>query len=230
MTRARTQAGLTLIEIMIAIAIMALMMAMAWTTTRSTANASQEFVGIQRRNHEIRVALDRVVADLEAAYLSANEDLNATEHRTLFVDKGGGGKVPDLRFSSLTHLPLWADAHESEQTQISYSVQNEHDDASKTDWLRREARRVSNRPWKQEPADTDVLIHDIEKVEFQYWNWRNNEWQDHWDSTATDAERMRLPTRVKISVTYRNPRGEDVQITTQARLLMQEPLIFITSS
>jgi prepilin-type N-terminal cleavage/methylation domain-containing protein len=223
MTR-RSQAGMTLIEIMIAIAIMAVMMLMAWTTTSHTQRASSEFTGIQLRNHEIRVALDRVVADLEGAYLSQNEDMNATERRTLFVARGGG-TVPDLRFSSLVHQPLFADAHESEQTLISYSAQTEHDDGSKTDWLRRE----SNRPWKQEPADTDVLIHDVEKVEFYYWNWQHQEWQDHWDSTQSDAERMRLPARVKIVVTFKNPRGEDVKITTEARILMQEPLTFITS-
>ena len=226
--RARHQRGMTLMEIMIAIAIMSVMMLMAWTTTSHTGKASAEFTGIQERNHEIRVSLDRVVADLESAYLSQNEDMNAVERRTLFVARGGG-TVPDLRFSSLAHVPLWSDAHESEQTLISYSAQTEHDDGSKTDWLRRESRRLSNRPWKQEPADTDVLIHDVEKVEIVYWNWKSLEWQDHWDSTQSDAERMRLPTRVKITVTFKNPRGEDVKITTEARLLMQEPLTFITS-
>ena len=220
--------GMTLMEIMIAIAIMSVMMLMAWTTTSHTQRASGEFTGIQERNHEIRVALDRVVADLESAYLSQNEDVNATEHRTLFIARSGG-VVPDLRFSSLGHIPLWSDAHESEQTLISYSSQTEKEDGTKTDWLRRESRRLSNRPWKMEPGDTDVLIHDVEKVEITYWNWKTLEWQDHWDSTQSDAERMRLPQRVKIVVTFKNPRGEDVKITTEARILMQEPLTFITS-
>ncbi|HTJ45501.1 MAG TPA: type II secretion system protein GspJ [Kofleriaceae bacterium] len=224
----KRQAGMTLIEIMIAIAIMSVMMVMAWTTTSSTQRASTEFGGIQLRNHEIRVALDRVVADLESAYLSQNEDMNATERRTLFVARGGG-TVPELRFTSLSHMPLWADAHESEQTLISYSSQTEKEDGTKTDWLRRESRRLSNKPWKQEPADVDVLIHDVEKVEFMYWNWQNQEWQDHWDTTQSDGERMRLPARVKIIVTFKNPRGEDVKITTEASILLQEPLTFITS-
>jgi general secretion pathway protein J len=222
------QRGMTLIEIMISIAIMALMMLMAWTTTSHTSKASGAYGGIQQRNHEIRVALDRAVADLEVAYLSQNEDPNATERRTMFVARSGG-TVPELRFSSLAHVPLWADAHESEQTLIAYYAMSDHDDGSKTDWIRRESRRLSNKPWKQEPGDVDVLIHDVDKVEFAYWNWQNQEWQDHWDSTTSDGERMRLPTRVKIKVTYKNPRGEDVTITTQARLLLQEPLTFITS-
>jgi type II secretory pathway component PulJ len=225
--RAPRQAGLTLIEIMISIAILVTMMIMAWSTTNHTRNASNEFTAVQERDREIRVGMARVVADLEGAYLSQNEDMNQVERRTLFVARGGA-PVPELRFSSLVHTPLWADAHESEQTLISYSAMPEHEDGSKTDWLRRESRRLSNRPWKQEPADTDVLIHDIVKVEIRYWDWKSLQWQDHWDSTQADGERMRLPTRVKITVTYKNPRGEEVKISTEARLLMQEALTFIT--
>jgi hypothetical protein len=204
------------------------MMVMAWSTTDHTRKASGEFTAVQDRDREIRVGLDRVVADLEAAYLSQNEDMNQVERRTLFVARSGS-PVSELRFSSLVHQPLWADAHESEQTLISYSAMTDHDDGSKTNWMRRESRRLSNRPWKQEPADLDVLIHDIEKVEFKYWDWKTLQWQDHWDSTQADGERMRVPTRVKITVTYRNPRGEDVAVSTEAHLLMQEPLTFITS-
>src|SRR5262249_35112572 len=158
-------------------------------------------------------------------YLSQNEDMNATDRRTLFVARGGGA-VPEIRFSSLSHTPLWSDAHESEQTLISYSPMTDRDDATKTDVVRRESRRLSNRPWKQEPADSDILIHDIVKLEITYWNWQNQEWQDHWDTTTSDGERMRLPWRIKVVLTYKSPSGEDVKLTTQARPLMQEALTF----
>src|SRR5205823_2353957 len=78
------------------------------------------------------------------------------------------------------------------------------DDGAKTNWVRRESRRLSNKPWKQEPADVDILIHDVEQVEIKFWSWQNQEWQDHWDTTQGDAEKNRLPTRVKITVKYKN--------------------------
>ena len=231
MRTARTglgQAGMTLIEIMIAIAILSLMMLLAWSTTSNTFNAKSRFEGLEDRNREIRNGLGRVVADLEVAYLSQNEDMNATERRTVFIGKSGGD-VPDLRFSSLCHRPLWADAHESDQTLIAYYAMTDKEDPSKTNWIRRESRRLSNKAWKQEPADVDVLIHGVEQVKFEYWSWQDQEWQDHWDSTAADGERNRLPTRVRITLTYRNVKGDEVKISTQANLLMQEPLVFITS-
>ncbi|MCE9577653.1 MAG: prepilin-type N-terminal cleavage/methylation domain-containing protein [Deltaproteobacteria bacterium] len=227
-TARRRQAGMTLIEILIAVAILALMMTLAWKTTRNTFDAKTHYEAIEDRNHELRVAMARVVSDIEAAYLSGNEDPNATDRRTLFVGKSGG-VVPELRFSSLGHTPLWADANESEQTLISYSALSDRKDSGKTNWVRRESRRLSNKSWKQEPADTDILVHDVEKVTFDYWNWEKQEWQDHWDSTASDAERNHLPIRVRITVTFRNARDEEVKLTTQARIRLQEPLLFFTN-
>jgi len=225
------QAGMTLIEIMIALAILGLMMTIAWKTITNTSNARRTFVAIEERNHEIRVALARVAADLESAYLSLNEDSNAdvSQRRTLFVGKSGGD-VPELRFSSLCHTPLWADANESEQTQIAYYAAPDRDDPSKKNWLRRELRRPSNEPWKEQPADIDVLLRDVDKVTFDYFDWKDADWQDSWDSTSSDAEKNRLPSRVRITVTFKNPRGEEVKLTTEARILMQEPLNFQTSA
>jgi len=222
------QAGMTLIEIMIAIAILSLMMLLAWTTTSNTFDAKRRYEALEDRNREIRNGLGRVVVDLESAYLSQNEDMNATDRRTMFIGKSGG-HVPEIRFSSLSHRPLWADAHESDQTLIAYYAMTDKEDPSKTNWIRRESRRLSNKPWKQEPADVDVLIHDVEDVKFQYWSWEDQEWRDQWDSTAAEGQRNRLPTRVRITLTYKNVKGDDVKITTEANLLMQEPLIFITS-
>ncbi len=224
----RLQAGMTLIEILIAIAILALMMSLAWKTTSNTYRAKVHFEELEERNHELRVGMARAVTDLEAAYLSGNEDPSATDRRTLLVGKSGG-VVPELRFSSMGHTPLWADANESEQTLIAYSALTDRKDPSKTNWIRRESRRLSNKPWKQEPADTDILIHDVEKVTFEYWSWQKQEWQDHWDTTAADGERNRLPLRVRITVTYRNVRDEEVKLTTQARIRLQEPLLFFTN-
>jgi hypothetical protein len=68
-----------------------------------------------------------------------------------------------------------------------------------------------------------VLLRDVEKVQFQYWDWKEQAWRDEWDST-TDVAKNRLPSRVRITVTYQDWRGEEIKLTTQAAILMQEPL------
>lgn len=215
---------MTLIEVLIAMAILAFMMAIAWVTTTSSATAKKRFENVQERNHEIRVAMATLARDISSAYLSGNERTTIDNPRTLFVGKSQS-PVDELRFSSLGHRVLWADANESEQTMIAYSAIPDRDDPSKTNLVRTELRRMTYEDWENEPADVDILLRDIERVEFEYWNWRDNEWQEHWDTGNADAEKDRLPERVRITVTMKNERGDDIKRTTQARIAMVEKLV-----
>jgi type II secretory pathway component PulJ len=210
---------------MIASAVMVIMMTLAWRTISNTSDSRRSFEKYEERNHELRMALGRVVADFESAYLSRNEDINASHPRTMMIAKSIG-KIPEIRFSTLGHRVLWADANESEQTVIQYLTHTSRE-TGKLDWIRREQRRESNLPPEDEPADYDVLVHDIQAVKIEFWNWKNNEWQDAWDTTQADGQRGWLPSRVRITLTVKSPDGaHDVKLTTQARILMQEPLNF----
>jgi prepilin-type N-terminal cleavage/methylation domain-containing protein len=220
----RAQAGMTLIEVMIASAVLVLMMTLAWRTISNTSDARKLTGQYQERNHELRMALGRIVSDFEAAYLSKNEDPNATHPRTLLVAKSGS-KVPDIQFSTLGHRVLWADANESEQTIVSYISHNSREVPGQVDLLRSERRRPSNLQPEDEPAEYDVLVRNIDKLELKFWNWKNLEWQDTWDTTQSDGQRGWLPSRVKITITVKTTEGTDIKLTTQARIVMQEPLI-----
>lgn len=84
----------------------------------------------------------------------------------------------------------------------------------------------------QTPAEVDLLIRDVESVKFEYYDWKDKSWKERWDSTQADAERSRLPTRVRITVEVGIDRGDDhevVKYITQARLSMQEELKFFTN-
>ncbi|HWU91056.1 MAG TPA: type II secretion system protein GspJ [Kofleriaceae bacterium] len=221
----RREAGLTLIEIMIATAIMVTMMGLAWRTIGNTGEVKRSFEAFEQRNHELRMALGRIVADFEAAYLSQNEDTNATYPRTMFIAKSGS-KVPEIRFSTLGHRVLWADANESEQTVISYLTRTDPERSGVIDWVRREQRRPSNDPPDDVPAEYDIVLRDIQSVKIELWNWKNLEWQDTWDTMQTDGQKGWLPSRVRITVTTKDQNGKDYKLTTEARILMQERLNF----
>jgi len=225
---ARTEAGFTLIEVLIALAILAFMMTIAWSTTSSSAQAKKHFEALENRNNEIRMAQARMVQDLSSAYISSNEDQTQQEKRTLFLGKSHGS-VDELRFSSLGHRSLWAEANESEQTLIAYYSASDREDGSKTNLLRRESRRLSNEPWKREPAEVDVLLRDVEKVEFEYYDWRDQSWKEDWDTTSPAGQKGRLPTRVRITIEVKNEGGQTVKYTTQARIMMQEELKFFAN-
>jgi len=216
---------MTLLEILIAMAIMVVMMALAWRVISNTGDVKRKFEAFEERNHEMRMAMGRIAADLEAAYLSKNEDQNATHPRTMFVAKSGS-KFPDIRFSTLGHRVLWADANESEQTVISYLTRSDPERRNVTDLVRREQRRLSNESPDEVPAEYDILLRDIQSLKLEFWNWKTLDWQDTWDTTQSDGQRGWLPSRVRITITIRDDNDKDYKLTTQARLLMQEPLLF----
>jgi type II secretory pathway component PulJ len=219
----RREAGLTLLEIMISTAIMVTMMALAWRTIGNTGDVKRRFEAFEERNHELRMALGRIAADFAHAYLSGSEDQNATHRRTMFIAKSGS-KFPEIRFSTLGHRVLWADANESEQTVISYLTRSDPERRNVTDLIRREQRRLSNEPPDEVPAEYDVLLRDIQSLKLEFWNWKNLEWQDTWDTTQSDGQRNLLPGRVRITVTIKDQNDRDYKLTTQARILMQEVL------
>lgn len=221
----RQHAGMTLIEVLLALSILSFMLVITWSTTSTTADAKMHFEALQERHHEIRVAMMRMAKDISSAYISGNENETLNNRRTLFLGKDDS-PVDELRFSSLGHVTLWADANESEQTLITYLAEPDPEDRNKTNLLRRESRRLSNEPWESEPAEVDVLLRDIERVEFEYFDWRDNEWQDSWDTMGADAEAGRLPDRVRITVTLRMS-DQEIKRTTQTRIMMQEKLILL---
>jgi general secretion pathway protein J len=213
------QWGMTLIEILISLAIIGFMMAMAWSTITNASNARVTFVALEERNHEVRIAMARMVHDVQGAYLSLNEQQQLDNRRTLFI-----GKSEELRFSTFAHQSLWADANESDQTLVAYYLDSDRSNPGQQALYRKELRRQSNEPWEGEPAEHDILLRGIDKLHFQYWDWEDKKWQDDWDSIKQDAEGGRLPTRVRIELEYKNSRGEELKISTQARILLQERL------
>ena len=216
---------MTLIEVMIAIAILVVMMTLAWKTIANTSETKKQFERYEERNHELRMALGRIVRDFEAAYLSLNEDPNAVNRRTMFIAKSSF-KLPEVRFSTLGHRVLWADANESEQTVISYVGHDDPEHSGATDWIRREQRRPSNLQPSEEAADYDILVHDIAGAKLEFWNWKNSEWQATWDTTQIDGQKGFLPSRVRITLTTKGPDDKEYKVTTEARIWMQEVLNF----
>lgn len=216
--RPRRARGMTLIEVLIAMAIMGLMMMIAWSTIKSASDARTTFTALEDRNHEIRVGLARMVFDLEHAYLSKNETATGDNRLAYFI-----GKDEEVRFSSYGHQTLWADANESDQTVVVYYLDDDPNARSGDALFRKELRRQSTeQAWDRLPGELDIVISAVEKLELEYWDWKDKDWQRDWDSTKADGESDRVPTRVRIKITYENSRGDELTMTTEARMLLEE--------
>ena len=223
-----TERGFTLLELVIAIAILGIMMGLAWSTVSVGNETRKEATHIQERNHEVRIAFSRMARDLGSAYLSNNEVEVNNQRRTLFKGKTTGD-VDELVFSSLAHLSLWGDANESDQTRIGYYAEDDPDERSKTNLVRREARRLSDQNPEEVPAEIDVLLRDVESVRFSYYDWQQRKWLDRWDARSADAQNGRLPTKIKIVIELENEAGETVRFSSQVRPMMEEQLQFVVN-
>ncbi len=223
-----SESGMTLLEIMISMAIMMTMLGIGWSTFGNSVGLKRSSEKIDERYHEIRIGIARMVDDLSSAYISSNEDQQLDNRRTLFIGKEASD-VDELRFSTMSHRVLWADANESEQTMVYYFAEKDKEDSGKTNLLRRESRRLSNEQWENEPGEIDVLIRNIEDVHFEYWNWQENEWRNNWDSTQADGQGGKIPSRVRIVVELKRGNDDIVKFTSQARIMLQEELRLFTN-
>ncbi len=178
----------------------------------------------EERNHELRSAMARVVADFESAYLSRNEDMTQAHPRTMMILKPEE-PIPSVRFSTFNHRVLWADAKESEQTVVEY-MPFSNKETGKLDWVRREQRRESNQPPELEPGEYDVLLSDVESVKIDLYNWKTTEWVDNWNTMQADGQRGMLPYRVRITISVKDTDGKSIKYTSEARIMMQEALLF----
>lgn len=227
--RRRTQAGFTLIEVMIAVGVLTLMMAIAWGTVVQTMRANKHFGAVQDRYREARNALARMVSDLEMAYISGNEDRTLQDPRTFFIGEASGD-VNGLRFSAFAHTRLYADANESDQTVVSYFSAPDPVNRGQTDVMRRETRRMPSpqqgEKWDTAPGETDVLFAGVTKLKLQYFDGRDAEWKDGWSTQGVEAGANRMPTRVRISLSFVDEEGKEITLTTQAKVYLQEMLQF----
>ena len=219
------QRGFTLLEVMIALTILAVMMAVGWGSFSQIAKAKQHFEAAQDRYREANVAMSRLSHDLSMASVSGSEDRAQLEPREFFVGETSGS-IDTLRFTTFSHMTLYADANESDQTAVSYYAGPDRENSSKTSLYRREVRRIGNERQSALPGQTEVLFSDVEKVELSYWNVQNKDWQDTWSTQMVEGTIPHPPDRVKIELTFLDERGKEVSLMTEARVHVQEMLQF----
>jgi general secretion pathway protein J len=220
-------AGFTLVEVLIAISILVLMMVIAWGTATQTMRAKRHFGAQQDRYREARAALARMVSDIEMAYLSSNEDRNLNDTRTFFLGDSSGD-VQTLRFSTFAHQRLYADANESDQTVVVYYPAPDREDRTRTNLMRRELRRPGNEKPESLPGDSDILFSGVSRLELDYFDVRGNEWKDDW-KTSSPEHQNKLPDRVRIQLSFLDDAGNELTLTTQAKIHLGEMLQFVTN-
>jgi general secretion pathway protein J len=221
--RRRTEAGFTLVEVLLAVGIVATMTTLLWASFSSTLRIKRNTEEAQDRYHTIYVALDRMARDLSLAYLSQNELPSVVDRRTFFAYQPGMQTRFD--FSYLGHQHLYRDAREGDTGIVSYYIAPDPDDKRRTHLWRRESRRLVPIPeLPKTSGEAFVLCPDVVSMRASFYDSRSNEWRDDWNTTSADGQPNRLPQRVHLELMLKNDLGLNATFSTDARLHMDEPL------
>jgi general secretion pathway protein J len=210
---------------MIAIAILAIMGGMVYGAFYRAYNTREIVVAADERYQSIRAALTRMEKEISQAYISEHFDRkNLRERPTLFRLKDSGDE-DILLFTTLAHRRLYRDAKESDEAVVEYKLENDREDASKRNLVRRE------KTWIDREVDRDgvevPIAEDVLGIDFQVWNTKDRDWSDDWDTSRTEFD-GRLPPRVKITLKAKDETGKERQYTTQADIHLTKTLNWMT--
>ncbi len=218
----RSQRGLTLVEIMVAVGITSLMGAMVAMAFNSTFHAREVVEAEADKYRMLRTAFTRMTREIGSAYVSDRYDSaryrDQNDRPTNFI-----GENESLTFSTFAHQRLHQDAKESDQVVIEYKVQTSTDPKAKgrQDLVRRANPLVQDR--MDRGGTEDVLLEDVKRLEFDYWDSERKEWVREWDTRRLERKSI-LPTRVRITVHALDENKKEAKYFTQVRVMLNTEL------
>jgi len=178
------------------------------------------------RYHQGRAALGRIAMELSSAFLSQHQPLTVQQNRRLTVFAGTSSSPADrIDFTSFSHRRLNRDAHESDQSEISYFGSPDPNVSGKLDLARRESPLIDLEP--KRGGEVNVLAEDIDRFDVQYLDPTTGLWTDTWDTTQATGQPNRLPFQVKLTLVLKNgEHGNPITFVTKVALPMQGALNF----
>jgi general secretion pathway protein J len=208
-------------ETLVAMGVFALIGMLTYATFSRQVEARQRADAIATRYHEVRQAMQRMATEISMAYISAHRDCDEKRTQTIFKsDRAGGGMRLD--FTSFSHVKMRADANESDQNELSYWIDRHPDDPQIQVLMRREQNRIDDEP--EEGGSERVLAEDVTELEFEFYDPKEDEWEDEWDSTNMD-QRYRLPMFVSIKLKALNHVGDEETFVTKTRIFLQKEIL-----
>jgi general secretion pathway protein J len=218
--------GMTIIEVMVAIGILAMVAVLIHGVIQSLSRGKQTEESRSDRAHQAREAVERMVRDLSAAYLSQHFPSNQAlvTGKTAFV---GRSSVPfdRLDFTAFAHLRTVRDSHESDQAEVGYFAVRDPKVPDKMDLVRREQTPIDLDPLKG--GIVNVVAEDIDQFDIHYLEPQTGQWLETWDSMQVTGQPNRLPLEVKITLVLKGVLGGPLYAyTTKVFLPIQQPLAF----
>ena len=217
-----SRAGLTLMEIALAVAILAVIATLTWGSIARSFDAYETVTDIDRRYHNVRVAMNRMSKELSMSFLDSDRRHRGKERmwKTIFKSESGS-PFQQLHFTAFAHEILRADSKESDQCEISYFGATDPDRPGQLNLMRREDPRIDREP--TEGGRAYVLAENIKDFKVRFFDPKDDDWTDEWDTLDDEEYRGRLPTIVEITLVIEDERKQELKFVTKTRInLVQE--------
>ena len=215
------QSGFTLAEILIAIFIFAVVITIIYTSYTGTFRVVGETESQAEIYRMARIAMERMVEDLESTYVPKREGNVQSEEDPMqsfqFVGKDQeieGRYADTLRFISRAYLNLSGDDEDTGKTEIGYYVK-ENEEGEDFVLYRSDRPMFEDGFLLGEDSDGLVLCEGLASVNFTYYE-VSGEPLETWDSTS-EEHKDTIPRMVSILLEFVNP------------LNSKTPLRFMTS-
>ncbi len=228
------QFGFTLLEVLVAIAVLAVLSMLLYGAFSGMKRTKEGVERINDRQREARMAMARMVHELQMSYISAHEPVPPTRPVQKTVFKGASGIPGDrIDFVAFAHRRLDRDSRESDQCEISYYLASNPDKPGVVDLLRRESSIIDLDP--EHGGRVEVLATDVDLFDVAFLEPMTIQWLETWDSTQSMGQLGRLPFQVRITLVLnggkRSARGRaqaPIKLITKVALPIQRALTFAT--
>jgi len=225
--RRASQAGFTLLEVLVAIAIVGLIGVLIYGSFRGMNRSRTNMQKVNDRYQQGRQALDRMSRELSGAYISLHQPVDQRLYARLTQFVGKSQSPADrLDFNAFAHRRLEADTHVSDQLELSYFASTDPE-TGRLDLVRRADKYLDMEP--DRGGLIQVMVEDIVSFDVHYLDPATFEWVDDWDSSQAAGQLNRLPSQVWIEFVVNDQRrGETIKFQTKVTIPIQLPLDFAT--
>lgn len=198
--------GFTLMEILLAMLIFTIVVSMLYLSYTGTVRNIEEVESQSDVYGMARIALERMIDDLESAYVSPWSQ-NAKSQKVDILATGfigedsevNGRSADTLRFQARAHMDFDTEVDDNRATEITYYVTENEEGGSFTLY------RSDTPQFEERPAEGVwglVLCDDVYSINFTYQD-ENGQVYDTWDSTKEELK-GKLPVMVSIELLFIN--------------------------
>jgi general secretion pathway protein J len=219
--------GFTLVEILIAIVIFAVVLTTIYASYTGSFRVIDETESQAEIYRMARVAMDRILEDLESVYIgkdgeSTNQEGNTGRNIQFMGEERviNGMRADTLSFVSRSHINLSGQDQDYGTTRVSYIVK-ESDGGDDLVLYRNDRPTFEEDNPVEEAANGLVLCEGLVSVAFGYQG-ENDTFSPGWDSDL-DAMKDKVPKSVSISLEFKNVSDPEnpIKFTTSIALPME---------